>query len=185
VLLPALRARSSPPKPRLFPIAPWPARPCDPVSPIYPPANRENPQPRSSNHAAPIRVLQALSAPSSFAAQIPAGCAPCLSPNHALPATDLGAAKPVAVSAAGMPGNCSSGIYPTSGSHNPRSYRIQVHVITRRAQIARRTPIDQLRLITSAKEMTPVTMSPIESLQVPRSHFIPSDRFGGGVSITR
>src|SRR5215469_15803205 len=51
-------------------------------------------------------------------------------------------------------------------SHNPSSHRIQVHVITRRAQIARRAPIDQLRLVTSAKEMTPVPMPPIESLRV-------------------
>src|SRR5262249_6008593 len=114
VLSPALRARSSPPKPRLFPIAPWPARPCDPASPIYPPANHENPQPRSSTRAAPIHFLHALRAPSSFAAQIPAGYEPYLSPNHALPATDPGAAKPVAVSAAGMPDNCSSGICPAS-----------------------------------------------------------------------
>jgi len=41
-----------------------------------------------------------------------------------------------------------------------------MNVVARAAQVARRTSIDDLRFVTSAKEVSPLTMTPIKSLGV-------------------
>ncbi|SRR6266540_6860937 len=104
---PEPHAPCAPPKTRRFLVVRWLSPLGVRCAPICLPTNRENLPYRSSNRFVSIPRHWVPIALASSAAQIPAGCLPCLAPDRVRLTSGLLAAIAAAISVAGRPNNCS------------------------------------------------------------------------------
>lgn len=166
---PALHAPTSPPKPCPFPAVQRLVPLCARDAPVCPPTDREKLLLQSSIPSALPIHRQAPIALASSAARIPAYSQRYPGPDRVRPAGDLFLAIAAAVLVADRPDNCSIETSPVSYclKQSPRAL-IQMHEITSSPQIARPSPVDQLRLVSVATRGDDRCRLQIPRPQIPR-----------------